>query len=43
MDGKRSLGEIARLALLENRAGGIELVHEYVQLLVKYGIVEVAA
>lgn len=42
MDGKRSLSEIARLALLENRVGGIELIHEYVQLLVKYGIVEVA-
>ena len=43
MDGKRTLYEIARLALLENRAGSVEIVHEYVQLLIKYGIVTVAA
>ena len=43
MDGKRTLYEVARLARLENRAGSVEIVHEYVQLLIKYGIVTVAA
>ena len=43
MDGKRSLYEIARLAVMEIRGGDVALVHEYVQLLIRYGIVEIAA
>lgn len=43
MDGQRSLFEIARLSIMEKGAGSIEIVHEFVQLLIKYGIVEVAA
>lgn len=43
MDGKRSLWEIARLAVMEKGAGDVEIVHEFVQLLICYGIVEVAA
>ena len=41
MNGKRSLYEVARLALMENGFGTIELVHAFVQLLIKYGLVEV--
>ena len=42
MDGKRSLYEIARLAVMENQGGDVQLVHAYVQLLISYGIVEIA-
>lgn len=42
MDGKRTLAQIAREVLIEARGGDIEFVHDFVQLLVAYGIVEVA-
>jgi len=41
MDGKRTVNEIARLAILEKGAGDVEIVNEFIQLLIKYGIVEV--
>jgi len=40
MDGRRTLNEIAYLAMQEMRAGDIELIHEFVQLLIKFGIVK---
>lgn len=41
MDGKRTVNEIAHEAVLESRNGDVEMVHDFVQLLVKYGIVEI--
>lgn len=41
MDGKRSLWEIARAAMLEAGEGSVEYVHQFVQLLKSFGLVEV--
>lgn len=41
IDGKRTAYEIGRLAVMEKGGGDIEIVNEYIQLLIKYGIVEV--
>ncbi len=40
IDGKRNLFEIAREAILEMQEGSVEYVHEYVQLLIKFNLVE---
>jgi hypothetical protein len=41
IDGKRSLWEIARQAMLETRDGSVEYVHHYVQMLLTLDLVEV--
>ncbi len=41
IDGKRNLFEIAREAILEMQEGSVEYVHEYVQLLIKFNLVEI--
>ena len=41
MDGKRSLWEVARQSILEAGEGSLEYVHQYVQLLANFGLVEI--
>lgn len=41
MDGKRSLWEIAKQAMLETHDGSVEYVHEFVQLLKSFGLVDI--
>lgn len=41
LDGKRSLWEVARQSILEAGEGSVEYVHQYVQLLKSFGLVEV--
>ncbi|HPH94386.1 MAG TPA: DUF4910 domain-containing protein [Anaerolineaceae bacterium] len=41
IDGKRTLWEIATQTMLETHDGSVELVHEYVQLLKSFGLVEI--
>ncbi len=41
MDGKRTVNEIAHEAVIESRNGSVEMVRDFVQLLVKFGLVEI--
>lgn len=42
MDGRRTLNEIAAEAIQESRNGDAEMLHDYVQLLVDFGVVTIA-
>lgn len=42
MDGKRTVNQIANEAILESGNGDVEMVHDFVQLLKTFGIVEIA-
>ena len=41
MDGKRSVWEIAKETMIETRDSSIEYVHNFVQLLRSYNLVEI--